>query len=166
MRHKNKGTMCIQSAKRVLTKGKPIMVYKVILRCKTLEKKGSRYETPFRGVAVTKEVLRGKQPFEAGPRLVGDDPESFGVVNSGYIHTYADLDSVMRDYNNYYRKALENNDRKVLIYECEVPADQDHVWYGTFDDDGSLECIAAKKIIFRRKLTQQEIDNYFPGQRE
>lgn len=153
--------MCIQNARHIPMEGKPITVYKVVLRCNTLdEEDGIRYETPFRGVTIEKDILRGERPFEAGRVLFGDNPSAFGTVNSGYIHTYADKYSAIKDYRFYYRHALENNDRKVEIYECEVPATEDHYWYGVFDDDSSLECVGAKKIVFKRKLPQEEIDKF------
>lgn len=154
--------MCIKNADFVAhTDNKPVTVYKAVLRRNEYDEAGQivgyRRETPFRAVSLPEEVLNGTVPFEAGPVLRGDNPENYFEVNSGYIHTYKDLRSAVSDYIFYYTRAVDNNRCSTEIYECEIPACEDHYWEGIFDDNYNLKCIGAKRIYFKRKLTEEEL---------
>lgn len=163
-------TMCINHAFYVEGKNEPVTVYKVI-ECHTVMKENDpestevtvTRKTPFRGVILSENTINGTVPFVAkgDSDIVGARQEDGKLyakeVNGGFIHTYATKRSAIKDYFEFYRRECEKTKGvKVEIYECEIPAGEGY-WEGIFDDNMLLKSTASKSIVFKRKLTQGEI---------
>ncbi len=162
--------MCITHAFYVEGKNEPVTVYKVI-ECHTVTKENDpestevmiTRKTPFRGVILSENTINGTVPFVAkgdsdivGAREADGKPYA-RAVNGGFIHTYATKRSAVKDYFDFYRRECEKDKRvKVEIYECEIPAGEGY-WKGMFDDNMLIECTASKSIVFKRKLSPEEI---------
>lgn len=163
--------MCITCASYIEGKNEPVTVYKVI-ECHTVTK-GDDPEstevmitrrTPFRGVILSENTINGTVPFVAKGEsdIVGELQKNGKTyakgINGGFIHTYATKQSVIKDYFDYYRRECEKDKGvKVEIYECEIPAGEGY-WEGKFDNDIRIECAASKSIVFKRRLSQEEIE--------
>lgn len=162
--------MCITCASYVKGKNEPVTVYKVI-ECHTV-KTGNDPEstdvmitrkTPFRGVILSENTINGTVPFVAkgDPDIVGartvDGTLYARAINGGFIHAYATKYSAVKDYFEFYRRECEKDKNvKVEIYECEIPAGEGY-WEGIFDDNMLIKCAASKSIVFKRRLSQGEI---------
>ena len=161
-------TMCITRASYNEGKNEPVTVYKVI-ECHTVMKPESTEamvttrKTPFRGVILSEDILNGTVPFvaEGDPYIAGiyivNGKTYAREINGGYIHTYAAKQSVVKDYFDFYRPECEKDQGvKVEIYECEIPAGEGY-WEGLFDGNMLIKSTASKSIVFKRRLSQEEI---------
>lgn len=172
--------MCITCASYIEGKNEPVTVYKVI-ECHTVTKPESSEamittrKTPFRGVILSENAINGTVPFvaEGESDIVGEYRKNGKIhakaINGGFIHTYATKRSVVKDYFDFYRHECEKNKEvKVEIYECEIPAGEGY-WEGIFDDNMCIECAASKSVMFKRRLSQEEIETAWlpkiPGNR-
>lgn len=164
--------MCITHAFYVEGKNEPVTVYKVIERHTVMKENDpestevmiTTRKTPFRGVILSENTINGTVPFVAKGEsdIVGEsqaDGKRYAkAVNGGFIHTYATKRSAIKDYFEFYRRECEKTKGvKVEIYECEIPAGEGY-WGGMFDDNVFIKCTASKSIVFKRKLTQEEIE--------
>lgn len=162
--------MCITYASYIEGKNEPVTVYKVI-ECHTVTKEDDpestevmiTRKTPFRGVILSENIINGTVPFvaEGESDIVSErqmDRTLYArAINGGFIHTYATKQSAVKDYFDFYRRECEKDKRvKVEIYECEIPAGEGY-WEGIFDDNMLIKCVASKSIVFKRRLSQGEI---------
>lgn len=174
--------MCITCASYIEGKNEPVTVYKVI-ECHTITK-GDDPEsaevmiirkTPFRGFILSENTINGTVPFVANgvSDIVGEYQKNgktyAKAINGGFIHTYVTKQSVVKDYFDFYRpECKKNKGVKVEIYECEIPAGESY-WEGVFDNDIRIKCAASKSVMFKRRLSQKEIETAWlpkiPGNR-
>lgn len=157
--------MCIKNAKEIKVTS-PMTVYKVILRVtdKSDTDIEQKWMTPFIGYMLDSDTVEGKKPYLAyhhnyNPVFFNSLFDSFESIdiNDGYIHTYGNIKDAVEDYFNYYLKAFAKNE--IEIYECEIPVDNGeythYCWRGLFD---SYDSVASRKIIFKRKLENSELE--------
>lgn len=173
--------MCITCASYIEGKNEPVTVYKVI-ECHIVTKEDDQEstelmitrktrKTPFRGVILSEDILNGTVPFVAQgySDIVGEYRDNTGKkyarkINGGFIHTYATKQSVVKDYFQFYRpecekvcKCKKGGRVEVEIYECEIPAGEGY-WEGIFDENPLIKSTASKSIVFKRRLSQEEIE--------
>ena len=160
--------MCITCASYIEGKNEPVTVYKVI-ECHTVTKPESAEvmiirKTPFRGVILSENTINGTVPFVAeGESDIVCEYQKNGKTHAkaifgGFIHTYVTKQSVVNDYFEFYRPECEKKKEiKAEIYECEIPAGEGY-WEGIFDNDVRIKCAASKSVMFKRRLSQEEIE--------
>lgn len=165
--------MCITRASYIEGKNEPVTVYKVIEAIEhymvtkedDLEsiKLTITRKTPFRGIILSEDILNGTVPFVAKGEscIFGEYQDNIGrtyakKINGGFIHSYATKQSVVKEYFQfYYPTECKKMGVKIEIYECEIPAGEGY-WEGLFD--GYAPSRASKSIVFKRKLSQEEIE--------
>lgn len=169
-RIKNK-IMCIKNAEEIEVTS-PMTVYKVVIRITDesdtdIEQK---WMTPFKGYMLDSDIVEGKKPYVAyhynyNPLYFTLSDSSDDVVsmeiNDGYIHTYGNIKDVAAEYFYYYHKSFFRY--KIEVYECEIPVDNGeythYCWRGLFDN---YDSVASRKIIFKRKLEDSELEHNKP----
>lgn len=180
--------MCVTNPKAINVR-EPMTVYKAIVKIYYTDHtdpwnvtRNHFYRTPFQWVTIPNEVVEGKGVYEAGqPQYIpGSRDIADNGIGAGYVHAYADLESVAKEYMGFYTHVInkddshrrlnelehvENNPNKlifkkeVVIYECTVyqSADENYCWEGNFDTDKSLRCVCARRLTFDRQVDEETL---------
>lgn len=133
--------MCLYSISNKAKKSKKdIVCYKILCRIKYEE----NFRTPFRGTKISDEIINGKIDFIAdGEKNIVRDSFSFKyyVVDSGFIHTYTDLEMAfiveanLQQYQSFYY---------FNVFECIIPKNTEY-----FEGERDY---ASEKIKFVRQI--------------
>ena len=154
--------MCLTSPKQIKVV-KPIKIYKVVMRIPATDAAGNPidkyvYKTPFYNTYIANDIIDGKRPFVArDPNYVGNR----NVIKGGYIHAYRSLKTAVSEYKSYFSTLLiEYPGAKYQIYQCEIPVSKDdrYCYIGYFDGDRSTTAIAARQIIFKKEVSEEQIN--------
>lgn len=148
--------MCTRKAEEVKTET-PLIAYKVVgvTRC-------GRVCTPFLHYEIEKDILEGKESLlpeiKHKPFIDIVEGNTNVILKSGYIHTYADKDSLVYDYFNFFERNVSEDGIyiKFRVYEVEIPAGCE-CWKGMFDYDSSNLTYASTQIVFKREVQIEEL---------
>lgn len=157
--------MCIFHSKEVEVTDN-ITVYKVVMKA-IYYKPETHWVTPFKMAILNEDVISGKRPFIADdPSYVSEEGYPSDIIGKGYIHAYVTLEAAAKEYYDFYPGVINTNDYELEVYECEIPTDKGtykhYCWKGMFDDT-SMESVAAREMMFVRRVSPDELFDAFMG---
>ena len=165
--------MCTTKAKE-FTVDQPLTVYKIVMRKVNPDKDGPLYLTPFQRVPVSKLVMEGRAAHLPSCSYKGleYDPSYLSYVAAkGFVHAYKTLEDAALDISYYLGTGLILTPGYAPeLWECEVPVPNaeektDYCYEGHFDGQSDTHCIAAKRMVFKRKVEYSAISDIRAGRR-